>query len=233
VVIDTADNTFGFPPYWPTKFTVFNVTENISANFQFIEHYVIDSTLSPYYPWHDIKRIENALIWVDNPGSRFGKSTTWRFYFEADDSTGQVAPEAGDVFRIATKKPFRNDDRITFTIRGEDYSQEKAKTDLNDIAVVPNPYLAAAEWEQRDPFRTGRGERRITFIHLPAKCTIRIYTVRGYLVETIEHNSSIQDGSETWNLLTKDNQELAYGVYIFHVDAPGVGEKVGKFAIIK
>ena len=93
--------------------------------------------------------------------------------------------------------------------------------------------MAAAEWEQRDPFRTGRGERRITFIHLPAKCTIRIYTVRGYLVETIEHNSSIQDGSETWNLLTKDNQELAYGVYIFHVDAPGVGEKVGKFAIIK
>jgi len=27
--------------------------------------------------------------------------------------------------------------------------------------------------------------------------------------------------------------EIAYGLYIYHVDAPNVGEKTGKFAIIK
>ena len=233
VVIDTADNTFGYPPFWPAKFTIYNVTENISANFQFVEYYEIDSTLSPFYPWHDVKKIESAMIWMYDPNSKYGRSTTWRFYFEADDSTGQVAPQPGDIFHLATRKPFRNGDVVLFTLRGEEYNQEKAKTDLEKIAVIPNPYLAAAAWEQRDPFRTGRGERRINFIHLPAKCTIRIYTVRGYLVETIEHNTSMQDGSESWNLLTKDNQELAYGVYIFHVDAPGVGEIVGKFAVVK
>ena len=27
--------------------------------------------------------------------------------------------------------------------------------------------------------------------------------------------------------------DISYGIYIYHVDAPGVGEKIGKFAIIK
>jgi hypothetical protein len=31
----------------------------------------------------------------------------------------------------------------------------------------------------------------------------------------------------------KDGNEIPYGVYIYHVEAPGVGEKVGKFAVIK
>ena len=32
---------------------------------------------------------------------------------------------------------------------------------------------------------------------------------------------------------TINNFPLAYGVYIFHVDAPGIGEKLGRFAVIK
>jgi hypothetical protein len=33
--------------------------------------------------------------------------------------------------------------------------------------------------------------------------------------------------------LTKDNLAISYGVYIYHVEAPGIGEKIGKFAVIK
>jgi hypothetical protein len=43
----------------------------------------------------------------------------------------------------------------------------------------------------------------------------------------------MNDGSAEWNLLTRDNLSAAYGVYIYHVDAPDIGETVGKFAIIK
>jgi len=92
--------------------------------------------------------------------------------------------------------------------------------------------LAAAAWEPKSPFRTGRGERRIYFINLPPKCTIRIYTLRGYLVKTIEHHSSIEVGQEPWDLISENGQEIAYGVYIYHVQAPGIGEKVGKFDIL-
>jgi hypothetical protein len=37
----------------------------------------------------------------------------------------------------------------------------------------------------------------------------------------------------SWDLLSKDGQDISYGVYIYHVEAPDVGETIGKFAIIK
>ena len=40
-------------------------------------------------------------------------------------------------------------------------------------------------------------------------------------------------GIVEWDLRSKDNLEVAPGLYIFHVDAGDLGEHVGKFAIIK
>jgi hypothetical protein len=53
----------------------------------------------------------------------------------------------------------------------------------------------------------------------------------GELVDTIEKD----DNSSTafWNLLSNEGQRLAYGVYLYHVDVPGAGETVGRFALIK
>ena len=42
-----------------------------------------------------------------------------------------------------------------------------------------------------------------------------------------------EKSQEHWDLTTKDNFPLAYGVYLYHVDAPGIGEKLGRFAVIK
>ena len=219
-----------------TKFSIYNVTDQRQANFQFLEYYEKDSTLSPYYAYQNPDSIENALIWLNDPDPKnpLKLKTTWRIYFEADPTLEQqIPPQAGDVFYIRTKKPFRDGDKIRFKVKGSGFDKNVAKQEMNDIAVVPNPYLASASWEPKSPFRTGRGERRIYFINLPPRCTIRIYTLRGYLVKEIEHNSSIQVGQEAWNLLSKDGQEIAYGIYIFHVDAPGIGKKIGKFAVIK
>tara|TARA_B100000519_G_C13916161_1_gene284537 strand:+ start:91 stop:222 length:132 start_codon:yes stop_codon:yes gene_type:complete len=40
-------------------------------------------------------------------------------------------------------------------------------------------------------------------------------------------------GTGSWDLLTKDNLTISYGVYVYHVEAEGIGEKIGKLAIIK
>ena len=88
-------------------------------------------------------------------------------------------------------------------------------------------------WEPKNPYTSGRGPRSIHFTHLPNKCTIRIFTVSGELVKEIDHESNMIDGTADWDLLTKDRLSAAYGVYIYHIDAPGIGTKVGKFAIIK
>ena len=50
---------------------------------------------------------------------------------------------------------------------------------------------------------------------------------------TIEHSSTIADGQEKWDLTSKDGMDIAYGIYVFHVNAPDIGEKIGKFAVIK
>jgi hypothetical protein len=235
-IIDTAINRLGSPPTMPCKFRIMDITNNVNANFQFVEYYVKDSTFSPYFDNQNPDSTEWALIWVEDPdpANTLGIKTSWRFYFEADPyATVQVPPQNGDIFRLVTKKPFRDTDKISFNVSGKKFNKEKAKTDLENIAVVPNPYVATASWEPKTTFRSGRGERRIYFINLPAKCTIRIYTIRGYLVDTIEHNTDIDIGQESWDLLSKDGQDIAYGVYIFHVTAPGIGEQMGKFAIIK
>ena len=70
--------------------------------------------------------------------------------------------------------------------------------------------------------------------HLPPKCTIRIYSLSGQLVDIIEHNNpDMSNGTEIWDMQTKDQLEIAYGIYVYHIDAGDVGEKIGKFAVIK
>ncbi|MDP3583243.1 MAG: hypothetical protein Q8S39_15005, partial [Ignavibacteria bacterium] len=96
-----------------------------------------------------------------------------------------------------------------------------------------NPYVASAQWEAKNPYASGRGPRSLHFTHLPSKCTIRIFTINGELVDVIEHDSPFNDGSEEWKMLTKDKLNVAYGIYVYHITAPSVGDKIGKFAIIK
>ncbi len=159
---------------------------------------------------------------------------TWWFYLTEDsDPDSNMLPQSGDEINLMLNKPFLSGDIYRFVTKAQKIDKEKAKNELDDIKVVPNPYVAAARWEPPNIYDSGRGERLIRFNHLPAECTIRIYTVNGELVDTIEHKSTLSDGSAEWDLLTKDNLSVAYGVYIYHVEAPGIGEKTGKFAIIK
>ncbi|QXD14029.1 hypothetical protein GQ464_011225 [Rhodocaloribacter litoris] len=143
-----------------------------------------------------------------------------------------IAPAPGNRIRISTFRPFSRNDYFQFTMRPGHVDEDLARQELDKIAVVPNPYIAAAEWEPRTQIQ-GRGPRRIQFIHLPERCTIRIFNVRGELVRRLHHEGTGGDGVAWWDLLTEDGQEVAYGIYLYHVEAPGIGEKVGKFAIVK
>ena len=142
-------------------------------------------------------------------------------------------PQGGDTAFIVIKKPFLSNDVYEFTTTGSTVDNELAKNQMEDIFVIPNPYIAANAFEAENIYSTGRGPREIQFRNLPAECTIRIYTVSGERVKTIDHFAAIDDGMESWDLLSKDNLSVSYGVYIYHVEAPGIGEHIGKFAVIK
>ncbi len=165
----------------------------------------------------------------------------WRLWFNEPPSGETVWPQDGDVFRLMMKRPFNTRDTVHFATEEATYDPDSIDDPLDRIYVVPNPYCAQAIWEPSSGYVSGRGERRIYFNNLPPVCTIKIYTITGEHVRTIEHNDGSDinavmfDGSESFDLLNKDNSDIAYGVYVWHVDAKasGLGTKTGKFAVIK
>lgn len=162
------------------------------------------------------------------------QKVTWNIgYYPPISIPYIVHPSPGDQFLVSTNRPYYEGDYFTFSTVGSKVDNEVAKNTLDKIGVVPNPYISANAWEKRNLNQTGRGERRIDFVNLPAQCEVRIYTLTGALIKTLYKDSSPTDGAVSWNLVTDDGMDIAYGVYVYHVTAKDIGEKIGKFAIIK
>ncbi|MBN2028910.1 hypothetical protein JW824_01585, partial [bacterium] len=144
-------------------------------------------------------------------------------------------PVAGDFIEFIFDKPFTSADTLIFTTpKKPEYDANIAKVSLDKIRVAPNPYIVSNEFEPVNYYDQGRGDRHLHFINLPPKCTIRIYTMSGQLVKTITHNVDVDDrGEEIWDMLTKENMDIGFGVYFYHVDAGEYGTRIDKFAIIK
>ena len=130
--------------------------------------------------------------------------------------------------------PFSREDEFTFYTQGQNIDSDSLQNDKKeDPYVVPNPYIAAASFEPQRFAVSGRGERRIEFRNIANNSVIRIYTVTGELVQTIRHDGNINQGFVAWDLRTKDNLEIAPGLYIFHVEGENVDSFIGKFAVVK
>ncbi|MEE9168847.1 MAG: hypothetical protein V3U73_03740, partial [bacterium] len=216
-----------FGPFLPAKevnFKIENVSEGREIEFAFWELDGNDGRLSARSDETDIV----IFLEQDDGG---GQLLTWEMRLNYNEQFEN--PNSGDVLDIFLIKPFLAQDVFQFTATEGFIDRQLAQNSLDRIQVVPNPYRVAATWEPRNPFTSGRGPQRIHFNHLPNRCTIRIFTVSGELVDTIEHESLIDDGTAIWDLLSQDQLSISYGIYIYHVEAPDVGETVGKFAIIK
>ena len=97
---------------------------------------------------------------------------------------------------------------------------------LDQIKVVPNPYISTNEFE------TVQNVRELHFTHLPAQCEIRIYNIAMEQIVVLNHTNNTSE--EIWNLRTSGNQEVAPGLYVYYVSSQLIsGEKIGKFVIIK
>jgi len=105
------------------------------------------------------------------------------------------------------------------------YPGIQPQANLNNIGVVPNPYIV------RSGYKESEYMRQIRFTNLPGQCTISIYTVTGEFVNKLEHQS-LTSGNAWWDMRTVNNQEVAPGLYIYHVKSYN-DEKVGKFAVIR
>ena len=106
------------------------------------------------------------------------------------------------------------------------YKNLKAVPKMDKVYVVPNPFKSKSGF-------SGGGEvqNKIGFFALPAVCTIRIYSFAGNLIQTIEHNNALY--TEEWFQVTRNNQEIASGIYFYVVSTPNGDKFNGKFVVIK
>jgi hypothetical protein len=97
---------------------------------------------------------------------------------------------------------------------------EKKETDLDAVAVVPNPYYAYSDYEHNAL------DNRIKITNLPKKCTITIYNVGGSKIK--QFTKDADDTTIEWDLKNFASVPIAGGVYYFHVKSDD-GDRVVKW----
>ncbi len=117
-------------------------------------------------------------------------------------------------------------------------NEQIGKEALEHVGVVPNPYYSVSAYE------TSQLDNRVRFINLPVKCEITIYTMDGTVVRKFNKDESRSNAYTSnakypttfldWDLKNQKGIPVASGVYIVHVNAFELGEKVIKwFGITK
>jgi len=108
---------------------------------------------------------------------------------------------------------------------------------LDLIKVVPNPYYAYSAYE------TSSLDNKVKITNLPETCTVSIYNLNGTLIRKyskgepstmhtpkgLSDGPAWHDGSIDWDLKNTAAIPISSGVYLIHVEVPGVGEKVVKW----
>ncbi len=185
--------------------------------------------------------------------------------FHGSDGVIGGMPPAGTVMTIDNCFGSWNDDQTVFTqyndppfpgdsweINVKPSTTNPEDVDFSKIRVVPNPYMASSFLDNSP------NQKRIEFVNLPAKCTIRIYSLGGNLVNVLNHIGSNRlgwgnytdwdrlslnepnvytgydnhGGTEPWNLRNRYGQLVASGLYFYHVTDERGETHTGKFYVI-
>jgi hypothetical protein len=116
-------------------------------------------------------------------------------------------------------------------------AQEADNYQEKEVYVVPNPATrtSVAPW-QLEPNNSDPTGIKVEFRNLPrCRSTVRIFTLAGDLVQTLFHDGSGGNGTLAWDLVSRNGQDIASGVYLFSVE-PEEGSfprTIGKFVVIR
>jgi hypothetical protein len=124
-------------------------------------------------------------------------------------------------------KPFFYEFNTTAPVFGDQNSAKNTNA-LDAIKIVPNPYYGFSTLDR------SKSDKFVTFRHMPLNATVKIYTLNGDLVKTLNKTTSGDPSLSStleWNLQNQDNVPVASGIYIALIDAPGIGQKVMKIIV--
>ncbi len=237
-----ATPNYGYQDYTQQHFTVWDVTANpprqITAAYVTQKGSAMETL--PWEPTASAGDREYLFIlnspYTDAPDPFYTSHSIWSnaadmpvLYgmWPLQRGTMPYNPQDGQVFKIVPNFANTTNDKFTFTApAAAAKNADLAKADANLVNVFPNPYYG---YQYRE---SSRDNHYVTFSHLPANATIRLFDLSGVLVRTITKNDPSQ--FTTWNLQNDSGYPVASGIYVAYIDMPDLGtSKVLKVAIVQ
>lgn len=173
--------------------------------------------------WEEILIYKKLGSSYAEPLSSTSGTSTSPDHFLKFSFAGEV-PAEGTKIKIATWKRLNNGSEFTFKMSAPvTDDKNSAKNNLNKINVFPNPYFGRESFEDTREF--------VSFTNLPHKVIIRIFSLGGTFIQKIEKDDSEQ--YLRWDLKNRDGYFVGSGVYLAHLDMPGIGTKIIKIAVVQ
>ncbi|MCE5272883.1 hypothetical protein LLH00_16510 [bacterium] len=265
---ETRSRTVSYSPYLgdPERGWGFWTVEGYGGRMD-----LFDSNNGNYWSeWHDNVPLDQRTVRMEQrlPADNTEQFALWvnGQAWLVNGEGGITMPQAGTVWTLDNAYGEWNNTQTEFTqypdlpavgdkwqIQVKAMSLDPNDADLGKIKVVPNPYLASSFLD------LSPSSRRIEFVNLPDRCTIRIYTLSGNLVNVLNHVGANRNGwgtytdwdrlsdsqpreftgwdnhggTEPWNLRNRFGATVASGLYIFHVTDSRGKSQMGKFYIIE
>lgn len=202
--------------------------------------FLIDTALRTFY---------RTLMWTSIPTLTPG-------YSFVSDAGGAYTPPAEVTIKLRVERPY---DRLATNATGVDplpryqfstvglgateANEEVAKNALDEIRLVPNPYLAYSAYE------TDQNSNQVKITNLPNNCNITIFALDGTIIRKLSRAIGVDpasnkridisdaapiseiniDNSLNWDMKNDKGITIGSGVYLFHVEAPGIGQRTLKW----
>ncbi len=196
--------------YWPPYYNDATYGDNISTGGPREWFYIFDV---PYSTTPDPTLQQNIL-----------NNTLPVMWFGTVTRRNTNAWTSQNVMEIITNHINTPSDQFTFTATAPTQDKANEVADISKINVFPNPYFGFNRLE------ADKYTRWVRFTHLPKNATIRIFNLAGILVRTLVKSDNTQFAD--WDLMNEHQLPIAAGMYIAHIDCPGIGTKILKLAII-
>jgi hypothetical protein len=206
VVSNTADGNVEIK--WGRAVEEFN-HPNLTGQ---LEKFVVLKSLAQMGPWSDTVAVvskgdvnsdDEYLVLDTDPDYKIGEN---RFYSVI--SIDQFGNSSGKTNSIKFSKNIGSVDK------------------MGKIYAVPNPFISKSGFQG-----AGENDEKIGFYGLPEKCTIRVFSYSGQLIESIEHDAPLY--TTAWLQVSRNGQEIASGIYFYVVTTPDGQQSKGKFVVIK
>ncbi len=193
--------------------------------------------------------VSNLIQYVSTDSTWDEDSQNWQLFGHYECVIDNLLPSQPYYFAVTAFDqgyaagdlgPLESSPQSNLQLAYPTYSPEYVQQNRLNVSVYPNPYKIDATYRGRgyeDPNHEGFKERvrRIHFVNLPPKATIKIFSLDGDLIRELHHPESHFSDTPShtaWDLITRNTQAITSGIYLYSIESDW-GNQVGKIVVIK